>query len=67
MDALGLGRCCFRKFQDLLEMLLAKLEGELLGCVAVELGRVELVEAHHDPPVLQLLRGPELTGTADLQ
>ena len=42
------------------EMAISKLEQQLLFQCSVELGAVQFIEAHHNPPALQLLGGPEL-------
>ena len=49
------------------EMAISKLEQQLLFQCRVELGAVQFIEAHHNPPALQLLGGPELARCADLQ
>ena len=48
-------------------MAISKFEQQLLFECSIELGAVQFIEAHHNPPALQLLGGPELACCADLQ
>ena len=57
----------FRKIQDLLDMLLPQLERKPLGRFGIELGGVNLVQPDHNPPVIQRLWWPQLTGLTDLE